>query len=150
MRIQDVMTTNVKTIVPTASAADAWETMRSQGIHHLVVKRGPDIVGVLSDRDVGGRAGVSVRAGRTVADLMNAPVATIDRGATIRRAANVMRGRSIGCLPVTYQGRLAGIVTLSDLLTVLGGGVDRPRLPERNHPHYRVAHRHRNRSAGAW
>jgi CBS domain-containing protein len=104
MRIQDVMTTSVKTVAPTMSAADAWETMRRQGIHHLVVKRGSDIVGVLSARDAGGRSGASVRADRTVGELMTAPVATIERGDTIRKAANVMRGRSIGCLPVMHRG----------------------------------------------
>jgi len=150
MRIQDVMTANVKTVAASMPATDAWDMMRQQGIHHLVVKQGNEIVGVLSDRDAGGRSGASVRTGRTVADLMTSPVATIDRADTIRKAANLMRGRTIGCLPVVHRGRLAGIVTTSDLLGLLGRGIDRPTAAARASLHYRVAHRHRGRSAGAW
>jgi CBS domain-containing protein len=40
----------------------------------------------------------------------------------MRRAAGVMRGRGVGCLPVVEEGRLVGIVTTSDLLTALAKG----------------------------
>jgi hypothetical protein len=36
-----------------------------------------------------------------------------------------MRGRSIGCLVVTDAARVAGIITVADLLTLLGRGADR-------------------------
>jgi CBS domain-containing protein len=65
--------------------------------------------------------------------------------------ANLMRGRSIGCVVVTGNGRLAGIVTTSDLLELLGRGAIRPspvgRRPALNH---RAPHRKRNRAYGAW
>ena len=70
MRMFEVMTEGVATVKPTAAAADAWELMRRKSIHHLVVVQGSQILGILSDRDVGGRAGASIRAGHTVADLM--------------------------------------------------------------------------------
>ena len=73
MRLQDVMTEGVKTIAPTAAAEDAWNVMRLNRIHHLVVAKGQRVVGVLSERDVGGRRGASVRMNRVVADLMTAP-----------------------------------------------------------------------------
>jgi CBS domain-containing protein len=37
-----------------------------------------------------------------------------------------MRGRTIGSLPVVEKGRLAGIVTVTDLLDLIGRGVERP------------------------
>ena len=77
MRVQDVMTSNVKTVQPTTTAEDAWDAMRLYRIHHLVVIKGKRVVGVLSDRDAGGRRGLEVRAARTVADLMTAPVVTV-------------------------------------------------------------------------
>ena len=46
--------------------------------------------------------------------------------ATVREAANLLRGRSIGCLPVFDGDQLAGIVTTSDLLELIGRGVERP------------------------
>lgn len=55
------MTAGVKTISPTTAAEDAWNVMRLDRIHHLVVTKGKQVVGVLSDRDAGGRRGASVR-----------------------------------------------------------------------------------------
>ena len=68
VRVQDLMT-GVKTIAPTAAAEDAWNLMRLNRIHHLVVTKANRVVGVLSDRDAGGRRGAAVRENSTVADL---------------------------------------------------------------------------------
>ena len=150
MRVADVMTTSVKTVPRKTSAADAWELMRRQGIHHLVVMEGADVVGVFSDRDAGGRNGSRVRAQSSVGDLMTGNVVTVEPTETIRRVANLMRGRTIGCVAVTARGRLKGIVTVSDLLTILGGGADRPATPARHTLNYRSPHRKHHRAYGAW
>jgi CBS domain-containing protein len=84
MRVQDVMTEGVKTIAPTAAAEDAWHMMRLNRIHHLVVTKANRVVGVLSDRDAGGRRGAVVRDNGTVADLMNAPAVTVEPTTTVR------------------------------------------------------------------
>jgi CBS domain-containing protein len=99
--------------------------MRFNRIHHLVVTKGRQIVGVLSDRDAGGRRGASIRTNTVVADLMTAPAVTVEPTMTVRQAANVMRGRSIGCLVVVESGHPIGIVTVSDLLELVGRGLDR-------------------------
>ena len=125
MRVQEVMTEGVKTIAPTAAAEDAWALMRLHGIHHLVVTKGSRVVGILSDRDAGGRRGAALRADKTVADLMTESVITVEPTMTVRQAANLMRGRSIGCLVVRGPGRVSGIVTVSDLLELVGRGLDR-------------------------
>ena len=57
MRVQDVTTDRVLTISPDATADDAWNKMRAYDIHHLVVMQPNRIVGILSDRDVGGPHG---------------------------------------------------------------------------------------------
>ena len=107
MRVQEVMTAGVQTISPGASAEEAWDLMRGRRIHHLVVTRGREVVGVLSDRDGGGRVGATARRTRTVSELMTAPTVTIAPTATVKKAANVMRGRSIGCLVVMQAGMLS-------------------------------------------
>jgi CBS domain-containing protein len=45
---------------------------------------------------------------------------------TIRQAANLLRGRMIGCLPVLEGGKLIGILTATDMLEQIGRGSDRP------------------------
>ena len=147
MRLQDVMTKSVRTTTPAASAEDAWNVMRLHGIHHLVVTKDDRAVGVLSDRDAGSRRGAAVRATKTVGELMTTPAVTAVPTMTIRQAANVMRGRSLGCLIVVESGRPVGIVTVSDLLEVVGRGATTSARRPLNH---RVPHRKVHTAVRAW
>ena len=129
MRVQDVMTRRVETIDAQASAELAYDSMRVKGIRHLVVKSGSELVGVLSQRDLGVAEQSDFRGKHVVSELMNTHVVTVGPDTSVRQAANLMRGRTIGCLPVVEEGqrkRLVGIVTVSDLLELLGRGIDRP------------------------
>jgi acetoin utilization protein AcuB len=151
MRVQDVMTKDVQTISPMQPAEQAWEVMRAGRIHHLVVTDGSRIVGVLSDRDVGGRNGGPLRRNRIVSELMADRVVTVNPDATVRRAANLMRGRSIGCLVVADATRPVGIVTVGDLLTLIGRGVERPvAATPRRLINHRAPHRKRSHAMRAW
>jgi CBS domain-containing protein len=151
MRVAELMTKSVQTVAPQMAAADAWELMRMKRIHHLVVMADREVKGVLSDRDVGGRGGASVRANATVGDLMTTAVLTVEPDTTIRKVASVMKGRTIGCVPVVERGRLVGIVTVSDLLALLGRGIERPSGADRHELRYRVPHRkHKGSLTRAW
>jgi CBS domain-containing protein len=151
MRVQDVMTDQVHTVSPGIAADDAWNTMRMRRIHHLVVTRADRIVGLLSDGDMGGEGGALTRKNRTAGDLMTEKVLTVSPTMPIRKAANLMRGRSIGCLVVVDGARIVGIVTAADLLTLIGRGIDPPVAaaprPTLNH---RVPHRKQHRATGVW
>ena len=58
---------------------------------------------------------------------MTTPVVTVTSRTPIRRAAALMKGRSIGSLVVTSaNGKVAGIVTVSDLLDYVAR---KPRAP---------------------
>jgi CBS domain-containing protein len=135
MRVQDVMTPHVRTIGAAETAETAYASMKALNVHHLVVRdEDAALVGVVSTHDLGAPLEDAFRREHRVADLMSAHVVTADPEMSIRQAANLMRGRSIGCLPVVQRGRtprLVGILTTSDLLEVLGHGVDRPAHPER-------------------
>lgn len=126
MRLQDLMNTRVETASPHEAAADAWERMRARRIHHLVVVDRGEVVGVVSERDLGGPRGSALREGRTTADLMTPQVVSAEPETTVRKAANLLRGHTVGCLPVFDGQKLAGIVTVSDLLELLGRGAERP------------------------
>jgi CBS domain-containing membrane protein len=135
MRVQDVMTPHVRTIAADQSAEAAYTTMKALNVHHLVVRdEGAALVGVVSSHDLGAPSQEEFRRNRRVADVMSPHVVTADPEMPVRQAANLMRGRSINCLPVVQPGRtprLVGIVTTADLLEVLGHGVDRPTHPTR-------------------
>jgi acetoin utilization protein AcuB len=122
MHVKDLMTKHVETTTPTAKATVAWEVMQTLRIHHLVVMRNGEACGVLSSRDLGGRSGASVRQETTVEKLMSPMAITVTSNTTVREAANLMRGRGIGCLPVVDGSRVVGILTTSDLLEFIGRG----------------------------
>jgi acetoin utilization protein AcuB len=126
MRVGEIMSTRVRTVGPADSAEAAWERMWLHRIHHLVVARDRDILGIITDRDLGGRRGRDVREGRSVRDLMTHAVTTATPETTVREAANLMRGHRAGCLPVVEDGRLVGIVTVWDLIDLIGRGAERP------------------------
>jgi acetoin utilization protein AcuB len=151
MRVEDVMTRDIQTVSPETSADDAWNLMRTRHVHHLVVTDGPRIAGILSERDTGGPKGASVRKNRTVRDLMTSQVVTVPPATTIRRAANVMRGRSIGCVVVADKKGTIGIVTVADLLDLLGRGMERT-VTSATRPllQHRVPHRKHHGVRAAW
>jgi CBS domain-containing protein len=124
--------------------------MAAENVHHLIVKDGSRVVGVLSDSDAGGRHGALVRTATTVADLMDTHFASVTRHDTVRKVANLMRGRLVSCVPVIERDRLIGVVTVADLLALLGRGVERPDHETRAALHHRVAHRKTAAGAGHW
>jgi acetoin utilization protein AcuB len=130
MQVKDCITTQVITVAPETSAKEAFATMKSMGIRHLVVVKGEQIVGIVTDRDLR-RPKVSdifkswhdlyrISDEFQVEDVMSSPVMTIDAHADVKEAAKVMVERRIGALPVTdaHHG-LFGIITEIDLLKAL-------------------------------
>ena len=122
MHLRSIMKTDVVTTHGEETAEGALELMQMKGCHHLVVIGPNGIEGIISERDLGGPKGERVRAGRKVRDLMSSGCVTAAPETTLREAAEIMRGRTIGCLPVLDDGKLCGIVTVSDLLAILAGG----------------------------
>ncbi len=126
MRVYEVMSKAVETVKPQVHASEAKTRMRNRNIHHLVVMEGTKLAGIVSERDLGGSKLSKVLGRRTVEELMTTPVVTVTTRTPVRRAAALMKGRSIGSLVVTSaNGKLAGIITVADLLELL------VRTPER-------------------
>lgn len=121
MRVRDVMRSEVRTIKPSEPASTAKELFRRYDIHHLVVVDQKNVVGVIADRDL-----IDVDASTAVQRAMAHPPVTITPDETVRKAAALMTGHVIGSLPVVEDGRLVGIVTTFDLVSLLAKGATRP------------------------
>ncbi|HEX5959902.1 MAG TPA: CBS domain-containing protein [Rhodanobacteraceae bacterium] len=126
MRLHEIMSTEVITAAPDETADVAWARMQRARIRHLVVLEGGRMVGMLSERDLGGRRGAATRRGRSIGELMSGSPALATPDMTLRQAANLMRGRMVGSLPVLVDDRVVGIVTATDVLDELGRGATRP------------------------
>jgi CBS domain-containing protein len=128
MRVSEIMSTPVYTIGENEAVTSAWETMGFRRTRHLVVNDAEGhVVGVISASDLGGKSGEPLRVRRRVRDLMTAKLVTASPETTVREAANLMRGHNVNCLPVfNGRDRLKGIVTVMDLLELIGRGTERP------------------------
>lgn len=124
--VGDHMTRNVVTTTPDATAADVLALCREKRIRHMPVLGGEKLVGMVSDRDLrsatpalGDPARAEALERITVEDVMEREVFTASPDDPIETAANEMRERAIGCLPVMDGDSLAGILTTSDVMAAL-------------------------------
>lgn len=137
MRVEDVMTREVVTVLEEESVAGIEEGMERFRFHHLPVVDGTKLVGLLTHRDLlrigssplegGAEERTRERRERTfVRDVMRTRVFTVRPETPLVEAAIHLRDDGIGCLPVIdADGDLVGIVTSRDLIDLavkwLGG-----------------------------
>lgn len=127
LRVRDLMSSEVETLEPNDDIDLASMLMRLDRLRHLPVVDEDGIVGIVSDRDVlraqqsvlgdgdhdaRRRFAMSIKAG----DVMTPNVDTISPDASALEAAQVLREKGYGCLPVVDDGKLVGIVTPTDFL----------------------------------
>jgi len=121
MTIQEILGRkgrDVVTIAPERSVYDAARTLVEHNIGGLVVVSGGRTVGILTERDV---LRLTARApGRlhaiTVESAMTRDLVTAAPADDLHYAMSLMTTRRIRHLPVVDDGRLAGIVSIGDLV----------------------------------
>ena len=110
---------DVATIAPDASVAEAAARLANRRIGALVVTRGDGgIAGIISERDIV-RALAVTGAGALdgeVGTLMSRSVATCSPGDSLESLMREMTARRVRHLPVVKDGRLAGIVSIGDVV----------------------------------
>jgi CBS domain-containing protein len=120
MKVQDSMTTTVRSCHPTATLAEAtgimWEA--DCGIVPVVNERS-EVLGVVTDRDIAialGSRGTTASALR-VGDVMATDVVTCAPQDTITEALAVMQKHRVRRLPVVgIGGVLLGILSVNDVV----------------------------------
>ena len=97
MRVNDVMSTNVLTVNSREPLERARSTMNTRRVHHLVVVDGNKVVGLVTAELLawGEAAGIA-----RVEDVMFRHVVSGTPDLTIQKAANLLRGRTAGALPI--------------------------------------------------
>jgi acetoin utilization protein AcuB len=124
--VKDSMTREVVSLPPQSTAGEALALCRERRIRHLPVLEDDRLVGIVSDRDLrsatpalGDPARAEALGRILVHEVMAREVATAHPDDPIEEAANAMRERKIGCLPVVEDDALVGIVTSSDVMEAL-------------------------------
>jgi len=115
--VRNFMTTDIVTMKSTGTINEAMNLMMNNNIGSVVVTRGGEIVGILTERDVVKKCCPSVECTTmTAEEIMSSPPITIDGGATIGEAADLMAEKEIRRLLVTEKGKIQGIITERDVM----------------------------------
>ncbi|MEM2509454.1 MAG: CBS domain-containing protein [Candidatus Methanomethylicia archaeon] len=118
--VKDVMTRSIISISPKASITEAARIMSEKDIGGVLVIDENKPVGMLTERDIVRRVvaqGLNPSNTR-VEEAMSAPLFFIDANAEISDAARLMATENIRRLPVMDKGKLVGILTTYDILTI--------------------------------
>ena len=124
--IEAIMSTNLITVSPSATLAEARSLMHEHRIHHIPVMDEDRIVGLVTLTNVLAATDSFLRDDQSrihadeigIKDTMVTDVATVDINASLRHAALFLEKHKIGCLPVLDGDKLVGIITDTDFVAV--------------------------------
>lgn len=110
--------TDVTTIAPDASVKRAADWLRAKNIGALVVTNQDAIIGLISEREI---VHAFSRYGETagsmsVKEIMQYGVTTVSPDESVNRVMNLMTHHRVRHMPVLRAGKLAGIVSIGDVV----------------------------------
>ena len=122
MAVIDIARTNVVTVDPEETVADVVRTMHDQSVGSVVVVENQKPRGLVSDRDLAMAVlDESFEAEETsVGTLLGDEVVTIDANAGVYDLVELLSQKGRRRVTVVEDGELAGIISLSDVVVLLG------------------------------
>ena len=133
MLVKDQMTPNPICGHPEMPVTEAQELMQKHNIRHLpILDADKKLVGLVTQRSLMNAVPSDlskfrpfvvnyVLAKLKARNIMVKDVITISEDTALEEAARVMSDKRIGCLPVTQGDELVGIISDSDLFTIMVG-----------------------------
>ena len=111
----------VWTIAPQATVYEALELMAAKNIGSLVVVEHGDVAGMFTERDYARKVTLKGRSSKTttVGELMTPDVLYVSPGDTIENCMALMTDKHLRHLPVMESGKLAGVVSIGDVVKVV-------------------------------
>jgi CBS domain-containing protein len=118
IEVQDIMVSKVVTVRPDISVKEAVDAMNRYGIGCLVVVEKEDIVGIVTERDFLKRVLAKCKDPRNinVQEIMSKPLIVGKPDMQIHEVIKLMVDKRIKKLPIVENGKLQGLVTLTDLV----------------------------------
>jgi acetoin utilization protein AcuB len=126
-RVRDYMTSDPTTLGPDDPLLQAVLAIRSLSIRHIPIVKDGLLVGLITDRDLG-RASPSI-LGRTsqeeynlvfqqnnISRVMVKNPTTVAPDDLLGDAVTLLQENKWGCMPVAEDGKLVGILTITDVL----------------------------------
>jgi signal-transduction protein with cAMP-binding, CBS, and nucleotidyltransferase domain len=115
--VKDLMSTNVNVFENESTALEVVKAMSDCDVDYVMVVQSRKPTGIITERDVIVRMltqGLDPKVVIARAIYTN-PLVTIEETATVNEAAELMKEWKIKHLPVTRNGRIAGMLTYLDI-----------------------------------
>lgn len=127
MIVEQIMKTSVITLRPDDTIETALRLLSKHHIRHLpIIDENNQVIGIVSDRDVRDaspsiffKGDISEDLQIPISSFMTENVITAHPLDFVEEVSAIFYEKAIGCLPVTKQGKLVGIITEKDLLYTL-------------------------------
>lgn len=120
-QILETKGTTVWCIHPGDSVFDAISRMSDRGIGALLVTENDTPVGIITERDYARKVILQGRSSREtpVREVMTERVVYVDPETTVQDCMALMAGKGVRHLPVLDGDRLAGMLSMRDLLAAI-------------------------------
>lgn len=108
----------VFTVGPDEPVLAAIQTMADRYVGALLVLRGEELVGIVSERDYARKVILKGRSSSAtpVRDIMAAPVITVGASDTVETCMRLCTDSRVRHLPVVDNGKVIGVVSIGDLV----------------------------------
>lgn len=108
-------------IVQEASVLDAIKLMADREVGSLLVMDGDDLKGIVTERDYARKVLIKGRSSEStaVAEIMSTEVVTTTVDKTVNDCMTMMSNRRIRHLPVVDEGKVAGMISIGDLVQAI-------------------------------
>ena len=108
----------VFSITPTDSVFNAMKLMAENNTGALLVMNGEQVVGIVSERDCVRKVDILGKSAQdtTVGAIMTGKVLYVDASQSLEECMAVMIDKNIRHLPVYENGKLAGLISVRDVL----------------------------------
>lgn len=111
----------VWSIQPDAPVYEALELMAEKGIGSLLVLKGGQIAGILSERDYARKVILKGKSSKTtpVSEIMTPDVLVISPSHSIDECLGVMTAKKIRHLPVLDGDEIRGLISIGDVVSYI-------------------------------
>ena len=121
MKVKDILSRKniaVASIAPTASVLDALHLMEEKNIGSVVVLEDGEYQGIVTERDYSRKVILKGKnsTDTLVSEIMSTDLPRLAPQDTVDKCMELMSDKHIRYLPVFAEGKLAGIISMSDVV----------------------------------
>jgi CBS domain-containing protein len=129
----------VFTVEPDATVYNALELMHEKNLGALLVEEKGKFIGIFTERDYARKVILRGKSSREtqIREIMSEHPATVTPDTTIEDCMKLMTSRYIRHLPVMEGGKLAGLISIGDVVKYI---IDEQKFIIENLEHYITGH----------